>query len=266
MARMASILTFAMAMVIGFFVFTAGTKDKSQTKAGRFEDCNLLRVIIPDETPELICNYTGFTVSFNPSWHVPNYVVWELTGAETNGTQPRSNRFASDPDVYGCATLADYRRSNFDRGHMAPAADMKWSAQAMTDCHYLTNIVPQDHRLNAGRWNSLEQKCRSIAQRDSAIIIIAGPVLSDCINRTIGASQVAVPDRFFKVIFAPYANPPRAVGFVMPNREVADPISAMAMTVDQVEEITGFDFFSELPDDIEKRVESTIRLRDWGIR
>lgn len=226
----------------------------------------LMKVVIPDETPEILCPYTGFTVSFNPSWHVPNYVAWELLRSELEGSSSRSShRFAPDNEVYGCSSLADYRNSGFDRGHMAPAADMKWSEESMRDCHLLTNIVPQDHSLNSGIWNSLEMKSRNYADRDSAVIIICGPVLSDRITRTIGRG-VAVPERFFKVILAPYANPPRAIAWVLPNRSVRESLGSMAMTVDQVEEITGFDFFSALPDSLEQQVESTLHIRDWNIR
>lgn len=259
-----SALSVAAVAIAAALVPRAQTPASNQTHTLLSYD--LSKVIIPDETPEIMCDYTGFRVSFNPSWHVPNYVVWELTAEETLGTEPRQSRFAADTDVLGCATPQDYRNSGFDRGHMAPAADMKWSRQAMRDSHYMTNIVPQNHNLNTGRWNSLEQKCRTLAQRDSVLVIIAGPILSDRITRTVGSSEVAVPERFFKVIFAPAAIPPRAIAFVMPNRPVRENLGQMAMTVDQLEEITGFDFFSTLPDDIENQIESTFRQRDWGIR
>lgn len=238
-----------------------------QTKIGNQvpTDC-LFDVSIPDDIPEIKIEYTGFNVSFNPVQHVPNYVVWELTGDETHGQEPRYNRFMPDDDVLGCATLDDYRRSGFDRGHMAPAADMKWSHEAMVDSHYLTNICPQDHALNGGRWNTLENKCRQWAQRDSAIIVIAGPILSDRITRRIGSSGVAVPERFFKVIYAPYADPPRAIAFIMPNSRIDDTLESLAVSVDRIEEITGFDFFSCLPDDIENRIESECYYRRWNLR
>ncbi len=257
-ATSASLLTIALL----FFIFSGYAK---VSKGSMLPEGDYCKVVIPDETPEIMCFYTGFTVSFNPAWHVPNYVVWELTADETDGEQPRRSRFAADPNVYGCASLQDYRNSGFDRGHMAPAADMKWSVRAMDDCHFLTNIVPQDRQLNAGRWNSLEQKCRAFARRDSVLVIVAGPVLTDRITRTIGANRVAVPERFFKVLLTPYTNPPKAIGFIMSNRQVSDPLNSLAMSVDQIEEITGFDFFSELPDDIENQLESNFSLRAWGL-
>ncbi len=223
----------------------------------------LTRVVIPDETPEIMVDYEGFTVSFNPAHHQPNYVVWELTADEVNGTVARTSKFKSDPDVYGCATLDDYRKSGFDRGHMAPAADMKWSEQAMIDSHYLTNISPQDHLLNGGRWATLENKCREWAVRDSALIIICGPVLSDRMTRSIGRSKVSVPERFFKVILAPYTTPPRAIGFIMQNMGEKTDIYSSAVSVDEIETITGFDFFSALPDEIENEIEATANYAPW---
>ena len=226
----------------------------------------LQRVTIPDETPEIMVDYTGFTVSFNPAHHLPNYVVWELTGKEANGEVPRNSKFRTDSDILGCATTEDYRNSGFDRGHMAPAADMKWSEEAMSDCHYLTNICPQDHNINGGRWSSLEKLSRKWAERDSAVIIICGPVLSDELVMTIGDSQVSVPERFFKVIMAPYVDPPQAIGFIIPNHRTDDGLEAMAMSVDRVEEITGFDFFSCLPDDVENKMEMSANFREWTKR
>lgn len=217
---------------------------------------SLCRVDIPDDVPEIWLRYEGFNVSFNPAHHQPNYSSWELTREEVDGTGERKSNFRADKDVYCCPTLADYRNSGYDRGHMAPAADMKWSTQAMADCHYLTNICPQDHKVNGGIWNTLENKCRAWAERDSAIIIICGPVLSDYMPKTVGQSQVSVPARFFKVVLAPFANPPRAVGFIIPNYPVDATLESMSMSVDDVEAATGFDFFSALPDDIENFVES----------
>ena len=226
----------------------------------------LMQVTIPDDVPEIKLSYTGFDVSFNPSMHQPNYAVWELTGDETRGEEPRASKFKPDPDVLGCATLDDYRNSGYDRGHMAPAGDMKWDSQAMLDSHYLTNICPQSHTLNGGRWASLENKCREWAVRDSAIIIICGPILTDRMPLTIGAQAIPVPERFFKIVMAPYAMPPRAIGFIMPNLMPQEGLEALAVSVDQIEEITGFDFFSCLPDDIEAEIESQANFRQWNKR
>lgn len=230
-------------------------------------DAAALQIVsIPRSTPSEIIEYEGFTVSFNPKAHQPNYVAWELNEKEAYSTafDRKNYDFASDPDVAGCATLQDYKNSGYSRGHMAPAADMKWSHEAMKNCFYLTNISPQKSDLNAGAWKSVEDKCRQWAKRDSSIIIICGPVLTDKLTQTIGATRVAVPERFFKVILAPYANPPRAIGFIMNNGYVEGGMQAAAVSVDEVERITGFDFFASLPDEIENEIEAECNFPLWS--
>ncbi len=239
--------------------------EEKERYEGAIEDYScLLDVAIPDETTEIKLKYEGFDISFNPAHHEPNYASWELTADKANGTMRRESKFAADPDVFGCPTLDDYRNSGFDRGHMAPAGDMKWSRQAMKDSHLLTNMCPQDHALNGGRWSTLENKCRDWARRDSLLIIICGPVLTDRMPLTIGESKISVPERFFKVILSPTTVPPRAIGFIMPNSAPAEGLEALAVSVDQVEEITGFDFFHCLPDDIEAEVEGECNFRAWN--
>lgn len=256
-------------IVIGWFSFNE-SKASEQTESISINSNqsstadDLCKVIVPKGTIQEIIDYPGFTVSFNSKHHQPNWVAWELTGKETQGTLPRSNEFAQDTNIEGCATLADYKGSGYDRGHMAPAADMKWSEAAMQACFYLTNMSPQASTLNSGAWKKLEDKCRDWAVRDSAIIIVCGPILTDRITKTIGDTKVSVPSRYFKVILAPFANPPRAIGFIMNNGKVAGGMQQAAVSVDEVERITGFDFFAQLPDDIENEVEAQCNFTLWS--
>lgn len=225
---------------------------------------NLDYVEIPSSISSVIKEYTGFTVSFNPTCHTPNWVGWELLGTETEGTASRSDKFWQDTDVDGCPTTDDYKNSGFDRGHMCPAADQKWDPKAMTDCFSLANITPQAHTLNAGAWSTLEKRCRNWAKRDSAIVIIAGPIFEKSDSQRIGRSGVRVPGAFFKVIAAPYLKTPRAIGFVYPNMSSPGNMQNYVMTIDQIEELTGYDFFSSLPDDIENKIEATTSFTEWN--
>lgn len=222
-----------------------------------------MKVTIPDSVAEIMVPLNGFTVSFNPRKHLANYVIWELTDERTKGTVPRRSEFHPEPGLEGCPTLDDYRRSGYDRGHMAPAGDMKWDSLAMFDSHSLANICPQDHSVNGGRWGSLEMKCREWAAADSVIIIVCGPVLTDRMPVEIGETHVPVPERFFKIVLAPYSIPPRAIAFLVPNSPVPDGLEDLVVSVDRIEEITGFDFFSALPDDIENHIEQTSNYRQW---
>lgn len=225
----------------------------------------LMAVTLPQGTESLQKQYCGFDLSFNPTHKIPNYVAWELTRDEARASEASRDDAAFNPDVTvdSSPALDDYRNSGYDRGHMCPAGDMKWDVQAMRDCFLLTNICPQAHALNSGAWKSLEESCRNWAVRDSALIIICGPVLSDKITRKIGPNNVTVPERFFKVILAPYSSPPKAIGFIMPNSAVRGGYQNTATTIDDIEAITGFDFFSELPDDIESSIESSTDARSW---
>lgn len=224
----------------------------------------LMKVEPSAPADEQIVEYKGMTVSFNQSKHVPNWVAWELTRDEVHGTVPRAKGFKSDPRVKGCPEPWDYSNSGYDRGHMAPAGDMKWDRQAMEESFYMTNVCPQANQLNSGTWNRLEEKCRVWADVDSAIIIIAGPILTDDLTETIGATKVIVPKRFFKVILSPYAVPPRGIGFIMNNGRVEGGMQNAAVSIDEVESATGYDFFSALPDSIENEVEQQCRFHYWS--
>ena len=221
-------------------------------------------VKLKEGMPEQIKQYTGFTVSFNKENHTPNYVAWELLGSEISYEVERSNTFWQDSDIDGCPAHRDYTHSGYDRGHMCPAADQKWSQEAMIDCFVMSNICPQDHNLNAGAWNTLENKERQWALRDSAIMIIAGPVYQDTDSKRIGDIGVRVPGAFFKAFLAPYVKEPRAIAFVYPNMASPGNMQDYAMSIDDLEDILGYDLFPALPDDIENKVESRFSFTEWN--
>ena len=240
----------------------ANSEESSSKKPQKFG--NLEKVIASNSQPSQMVKYEGFSLSFNKKMHVPNWVVWELTGEEVAGTYPRKDNFRGDDNVAGSAEKWDYSYSGYDRGHMAPAGDLKWSKKAMDESFYMTNMCPQAKSLNTGAWKRLEEKCRQWATIDGAIIIVCGPVLTDPIEEYIGDSRVAVPQRFFKVILSPYADEPRGIGFIMPNSKVPGGMQAAAVSIDEVERVTGLDFFSSLPDEIENKVESQCKFHYWS--
>ncbi|MCD8030067.1 MAG: DNA/RNA non-specific endonuclease [Bacteroides sp.] len=214
---------------------------------------------------EQVIRHTGFTVSYNEHWRLPNWVGYELTREKTGGKAKRQSRFLKDPHVKGiCAIHGDYTKSGYDRGHMAAAADMAWSEQAMKESFYLSNVCPQHPDLNRRKWKELEDKVRDWAVADSAIVIVCGPVVADRCE-TIGKNTVSVPYQFFKVILSPYTDPPRAIGFLFDNQRATGDLINYAVTVDSVERVTGLNFFSTLPDEIEELVETMLDPTAWGI-
>lgn len=254
-----AVVLFYVGRYVATDVYSAEMARRDSVEIARLEE-----VKFPASTDNMKVVYRGFTVYFNSRYHIPNCVIYELTGQETEGKFPRYKNFLTDEQVAGCANPWDYTHSGYTRGHMAPAADMKWDREAMKESFYMTNICPQKAALNSGGWNKLENKVRDWARRDSAIVVATGPVLSAGM-KTIGEGRVAVPEHFYKVVFAPYATPRRAIAFLYPNGSSKGAISKYAVTVDEVERLTGIDFFSALDDDEEAEVESRINLLQWEL-
>ena len=208
---------------------------------------------------EIVLYRTGYTVSYNEYYKNPNWVAWELTREETKGETERYDKFMPDPDLPEPRVVhKDYTKSGYDRGHMAPAADMKWSKQAMIESFYMSNICPQTGNLNRGDWNDLEELCRDWAEKYGRIYIACGPIFDSKSPKRIGGHKVAVPDRFFKVVLIYNRKNPIAMGFIFRNIAHSQDIDKYMVTVDSVENVTGMDFFSKLPDDVENRIESII--------
>ena len=213
---------------------------------------------------EIMLQRTGYTVSYNRQTRTPNWVSWTLTREHTYGDQQRDEeRFEEDPDVPAPrATWQDYFNSRYDRGHMCPAGDNKWSQEAMTQSFLMTNICPQNHTLNKEDWNDLEMQCRTWARRYGELTVVCGPLFEDSEPRYIGRNRVRVPTGFFKVVCRMEPQP-RAVGFLFRNNGSRQPWRQQAVSVDSVERRTGIDFFNRLPDDVEAGMEAVEDLSGW---
>lgn len=260
-------VTVASVALIAFGAYRLLAQDRGSAPADlHFEDADwpeALMVVTDPSVPAQIKEYEGFIVSFNKDNKTPNWVAWELLGTETEGEGTRTNKFWTDEEVEGCADTRDYRGTGFDRGHMMPAAEQKWSPEAMHDCFSLANICPQDHSLNSGAWNTLENKERAWARRDSMLLIAAGPIYEATDTMHIGKNRVRVPSAFFKVLAAPKANPPRGIGFIYPNMSAPGSMRVYAMPIREVEKATGLDFFSALPDSLENLIETSTSFSEW---
>ena len=159
----------------------------------------------------------------------------------------------------------DYKYSGFDRGHMAPAADMKWDEQAMKESFYLSNICPQNPNLNGGVWKDLEEQVRDLASQKGRIFVVCGPIVTDD-SHTLGKNKVVVPQAFFKVLLQEDNGEIHTIGFIYENVSGRKPMSTYATTVDEVETITNIDFFPSLPDEIEDSTEQLIDFSKWVVK
>ena len=201
---------------------------------------------------------TGYTLAYDKKTKTPQWVAWELTKEETKGNHERTDKFLPDPNVEGAKVVTtDYTGSGYDRGHMAPAGDMKWSKKAMEESFYMSNICPQIHHLNTGDWNELEANTRKWARRYGSVYVTCGPIYNGS-RRTqyIGKNRVKVPDAFFKVILIQSPKKTCALGFFFENEAGQRPLNEYLVSVDYLEQTTGIDFFPALPDELENVLEA----------
>ena len=221
----------------------------------------LLAVTIPKGVSNQVLNYKAIRVNFNPSLRIPNCVAYELTAtmvdmSDAPGHENRKNfNYAKDPNAKSCPENWEYRGSGYSRGHMAPAMDMRWDKTTMAQCFYMTNMCPQDTKLNNDHWRVLEERVHRWAKRDKRIMVYTGPIMGKN-PAFIGKDKqdIAVPEAFFKVLYAPEQG--RSIAFIYPNTPCPGGIKKYAVTVAEVERRTGLTFSSAIP----KR---QCKIEDW---
>jgi endonuclease G len=236
--------------------------DSIQSKNNK--ETKLFNLEIPKTNPkETIIKHTGFSLLYNETHEQATWVAYELTKEETNKTFDRTDKFIVDPKVKtGTANDKDYVGSGYDRGHLAPAADMGWSATAMAQSFYYSNMSPQSPSFNRGIWKKLEELVRYWAIENNSVYVVTGPVLTSNL-KTIGPNNVSVPNYYYKVILDFNEPNIKGIGFIMPNTSLSGPLEKFAVTIDSVEKFTGLDFFPSLPNYQEEAIEKNICLGCW---
>jgi endonuclease G len=214
---------------------------------------------LPAGTKGEVIEYLGFTLSYDEEWEQAEWVAYILERKNIQqewGDRPRN--FKSDPKVStGSATDADYRGSGYDRGHLAPFADFAWNDEQALETFYLSNISPQARQFNQGVWRELEELTRDWANRFQRLYVVTGPVMTEEPKGTIGRSnRVAIPAAYYKVLLDLDDPEQKGIGFVIPNEISFDPLPEYARSIDEVEALTGIDFFPDLmPKDQEAALE-----------
>ena len=214
---------------------------------------------LPTSEGEVI-KHTYYTLSYLENFEQAEWVYYLLTPDMLKGNANRVDRFRPDSKVVsGSAQLADYKGSGYDRGHLVPAGDMKTNDIAMSESFYMSNISPQSPSFNRGVWKSLETLIRSWASKNT-LHIVTGGVLKDGLEE-IGGNGVDVPTYFYKVVYAPNDN--EMIAFVLPNEKSKKNLSEYITCVDIVEQLTGIDFFPQLPDEFEEDLENKVSFFHW---
>mgnify|MGYP001043463153 FL=1 len=201
-----------------------------------------------------------YVLSYSEAHEQAEWVFYELTRQEAKGGYERTDDFRSDGAIStGSASLADYKGSGYDRGHLAPAGDMAFSTVAMSESFYMSNMSPQDPSFNRGIWKQLESLVRAWAQDDGDLFVVTGAILEDGLP-TIGVNRVSIPRYYYKVVLDWDNNGQevRSIAFVLPNQKGVGKLYHYAVSIDSVEALTGIDFFASFSDDLEAQFESTV--------
>jgi endonuclease G len=232
--------------------------------AGPIDDCKEFAAYgVPGQTGDLLCR-KGYLLSHDPIKKTPVWVAQHLTREKVKRGVKRSDNFKPDAALEKGrrAELSDYKGSGYDRGHMAPAADMAWDEQAMSESFFLSNMVPQaGEGMNRGIWMELEKKVRNWAQARGELYVYSGPIYQGE-AKTIGPNKVAVPKYLFKVVLDPKTE--EAIAVIMPNQKLrTEDMPNYLVSVREVEQQTGLEFFSTLPEPEQDKIETVRASQFW---
>ena len=233
-----------------------GTKAKTNTNA----------YFLPTSTTGQVIHHEAYSLSYSEPHEQAEWVAYELKKSHLATTNFKRPYFEVDNAVKtGAASWRNYKNSGYDRGHLCPAGDRNYSKFAHDETFLTSNISPQKHDFNAGIWNTLEQKVRYWASKYDGVFVVTGGVLKGKL-KTIGTENVAVPNQFYKVLIDVTSGKPKMIAFLMPHENSNKPLYEFVVSVDEVEKLTGIDFFPELEDTLENKLEASSSYKDWSFK
>jgi endonuclease G, mitochondrial len=219
---------------------------------------------LPTSTSDQIIGHEFYSLSYVEKQEQAEWVAYELKRDMIRSSKFNRPFFIEDPLVKtNSADWRNYKKSGYDKGHLCPAADMKFSKKAFEDTFFTSNISPQKHNFNDGIWNTLEGKVRYWAEKYGSIYVITGGVLTDGLEH-IGKENVAVPRFFYKVLLENSRGEYKMIAFLVPSEKSDKPLYDFVVSVDDLEKMTGIDFYPNLPNDIETRLEKKSDYKNWS--
>ena len=203
-------------------------------------------------------------MSYSEAHEQAEWVYYELTSYEASNAQyKRSNNFRSDAKVKTrSASLADYKGSGYDRGHLAPAGDMAFSGAAMSESFYMSNMSPQHPSFNRGIWKQLESLGKGLGSGEILYYMLqTGAILENGL-RSIGPNGVTIPRYYYKALldYDESNGNYTAIAFILPNQKGQKALQDYVVSIDILEIRTGIDFYSQLSDKIENAIEAEYDL------
>jgi endonuclease G, mitochondrial len=209
-----------------------------------------------------IVRHKAFILSYQEEYEIASWVLHRLVKEAAYGREGRSNEFLPDPLVEsGSSVTQDYSRSGYDRGHLCPAGDFRHDRELEDETFYMSNMSPQVPDFNRGIWSDLENKVRSWVKKRGELIIVTGPILKKGLPTIGRMNQIAVPEKFYKIVYDPKNE--EAIAFLFPNEGSVELVKSFTVSIDELEALTGIDFFAKLPDSLEQKIETKNNVEDW---
>lgn len=235
-------------------IITKGASTKTNTN----------EYFLPTSTTGQIVHHQGYSLSYSEPHEQAEWVAYELKKSHLSNTNFKRPYFEVDKAVKTkAAHWRNYKKSGYDRGHLCPAGDRKYSQAAHDETFLTSNISPQRHDFNAGVWNRLEQKVRFWASKYDGVYVVSGGVLKGEM-KTIGQEKVSVPNQFYKVLIDNNSGEPKVLAFLFDHKDSKKPLYEFVVSVDDIESLTGIDFFPELEDGLETKIEASSNYKNWS--
>ncbi|NRR91613.1 DNA/RNA non-specific endonuclease [Winogradskyella undariae] len=257
----------AVIIVIGIYSYDFFIEQKAKEEViteGEIVKENTNEFYLPTSTTNQIVHHQNYSLSYSEPHEQAEWVAYELKLAHLSSTNRKRPYFEIDAAVKtGAGHWNNYKKSGYDKGHLCPAGDRRFTKAAHDETFLTSNISPQEHQFNAGVWNRLEQKVRYWAKKNDGIFVVTGGVLKDNL-KTIGDENVAVPNQFYKVILDNTNGKIKMLAFLMDHENSNLPLYKFVVSVDSLETLTGIDFFPELEDRIENKLEASASYKSWS--
>ncbi|MEM9000166.1 MAG: DNA/RNA non-specific endonuclease [Bacteroidota bacterium] len=248
-------------VVVGFWVFENFYTPNPYFKDEGFSTTKTKKDFLPSATTGAIVEHKYFTLSYREPFEQAEWVAYELKKEHLTLDDRKRPYFVVDPKVASkSADWRNYKRSGFDRGHLCPAGDRRFSIAAYNETFYTSNITPQRNDFNAGIWNRLERKVRQWCKTHGDLYVITGGVLQEGLIQ-IGEEGVDVPNYFYKVIYRKHDG--KALAFLIPHEETKASLSNFLVTIDSLEQLTQIDFFKNQAIVWQRANESKVYRYNW---
>ena len=257
----------AILIVIGIYGYEHFLVEEEQSGIiieGKTVKLSTNEYFLPTSTTGQIVHHEGYSLSYIESHEQAEWVAYELKKSHLSKTNFKRPYFEIDDAVKtGAANWRNYKKSGYDRGHLCPAGDKRYSQFAHDETFLTSNISPQKHDFNSGIWNTLEQKVRYWASKYDGVYVVTGGVLKGDM-KSIGDESVSVPNQFYKVLIDNNSGKTKMIAFLIPHENSSKPLYDFVVSVDEVEKLTGIDFFPELDDAIEYKLEASNSYKGWS--